>query len=107
MIEINIDPVAFLSVRWYGIMIALAILVLILWTSWQVKKGANVSYDTIFTAAMVGIPSGIIISRLLHVIDGWEYYRENLGQIMHSQKCRLPQLLLLRCLNISRKCRQL
>jgi phosphatidylglycerol:prolipoprotein diacylglycerol transferase len=33
------------------------------------KKGAKLSYDTIFTAALVGIPSGVIISRLLHVLD--------------------------------------
>ena len=33
------------------------------------KKGANLTYDTIFTAALVGIPSGVIISRLLHIID--------------------------------------
>ncbi len=65
MINIDIDPVAFLNVRWYGIMIALAIVVLVLWTLWQVKRGAKVSYDTVFTAALVGIPSGIIMSRLL------------------------------------------
>ncbi len=50
-------------------MIALGVLVLILWVAWQVKKGAKISYDTVFTAALVGIPSGAIISRLLHVLD--------------------------------------
>jgi phosphatidylglycerol:prolipoprotein diacylglycerol transferase len=69
MINININPVAFLSVRWYGIMVALGILVLILWTVWQVRKGAKLTYDTVFTAALVGIPSGVVFSRLLHVID--------------------------------------
>ncbi len=89
MINIGINPVAFtlgaISVRWYGIMVALAIVVLVLWALWQVKRGANVSYDTVFAAALVGIPSGIIISRLLHVIDGWEYYRQNLGQIIGAE----------------------
>ncbi len=69
LINININPVAFLNIRWYGIMVALGIIVLILWTLWQVRKGARVSYDTVFTAALVGVPSGIIISRLLHVVD--------------------------------------
>ena len=86
MITISIDPVAFaigpIEVRWYGIMIALAILTVVLWTAWQVKKGANISYDTVFTAALVGIPSGVILSRLLHVIDGWEYYSQNPGEII-------------------------
>jgi len=86
MITISIDPVAFtigpIEVRWYGIMIALAILTVVLWTAWQVKKGANVSYDIVFTAALVGIPSGVVLSRLLHVIDGWEYYSQNPGEII-------------------------
>jgi phosphatidylglycerol:prolipoprotein diacylglycerol transferase len=69
LIEININPIAFWTVRWYGIFIALGIAVLVLWVAWQVKKGAKVSYDTVFVAAIVGIPSGVIVSRLLHVID--------------------------------------
>jgi len=82
MIEININPVAFLNVRWYGIMIALGILVLVLWVMWQVRRGAKISYDTVLMAAIVGIPSGIVVSRLLHVIDLWEYYGQNPGQII-------------------------
>ena len=82
MIEIGIDPVAFLNVRWYGIAVALAIIVIILWVVWQVRRGANLSYETIFTAALVGIPSGIVVSRLLHVVDKWSYYVQNPGQII-------------------------
>ena len=82
MIEININPIAFLNVRWYGIMVTLAILVIILWVAWQVKKGAKISYNTVFTAAIVGIPSGIVVSRLLHVIDLWDHYIKNPGAII-------------------------
>ena len=73
MIEIGIDPVAFtigtVSVRWYGIFIALAIAWIVLYMAWQVRKGAKLSYDTIFMAALVGVPSGVVFARLLHVID--------------------------------------
>jgi len=82
LITISIDPVAFLNIRWYGIFVALAIIVIILWLVWQVRRGANLSYETIFTAALVGIPSGIIISRLLHVVDRWDDYSQNLGEIV-------------------------
>ena len=86
MITISISPIAFtigsVSVRWYGIMVALAVLVLVLWTLREVRRGANLSYDTIFTAALVGVPSGIIISRLLHIVDRWDYYIANPGQII-------------------------
>ena len=82
MIEIGINPVAFLNIRWYGIFIALAIMWIILWLVWQVRRGANLSYETVFTAALVGIPSGIVLARLLHVIDLWDYYIKNPGQII-------------------------
>ena len=82
MIEIGINPLAFLTVRWYGIMVALAIVVIILWVAWQIRKGARVTYDTLFMAAIVGIPSGIVVSRLLHVIDQWDHYFHNPGQII-------------------------
>jgi len=86
MITLNFSPIAFtigsLAVRWYGIMVALAVIVLILWMLRAVKKGANLTYDNVLTAALVGIPSGIIISRLLHVIDLWDFYSQNPGQII-------------------------
>jgi phosphatidylglycerol:prolipoprotein diacylglycerol transferase len=72
-LSITIDPVAFtigsVEIRWYGIFIALAIVWIVIWLVWRMKKGAKLSYDTIFTAALVGIPSGVIISRLLHILD--------------------------------------
>ena len=86
MITIGIDPVAFtigsIEVMWYGIMVTLAVLTLVLWALREVRRGATFSYDTAFAAALVGIPSGIVVSRLLHVIDQWSYYAQNPGQII-------------------------
>jgi len=85
MITISINPVLTIgpiSVQWYGIMVALAVLTIVLWTLWQVRKGANISYDTALTVALVGIPSGVIFAKLLHVIDLWQYYIQNPGQII-------------------------
>jgi phosphatidylglycerol:prolipoprotein diacylglycerol transferase len=86
LITISISPIAFtigsFSVRWYGVMVALAVLVVVLWVFWEIRRGAKVSYDTLFTAALVGIPSGIIFSRMLHVIDLWDYYSAHPGQII-------------------------
>ena len=82
MIEIGINPVAFLNVRWYGIFIALCVAAIVLWMLREVRRGANLSYETVVTAALVGIPSGIVLSRLLHVIDLWGHYSQNPGQII-------------------------
>jgi phosphatidylglycerol:prolipoprotein diacylglycerol transferase len=88
-IEISVNPVLWhiggLEVRWYGVMMAVGVLVLILWTMNQIRRGAKISYDTLMGAALVGIPSGIIFSRLLHVIDLWSYYSQNPGQIIGGE----------------------
>lgn len=74
MIIININPIAFtigsMAVRWYGILMALGVMVLIGWTLLQVRRGARLTPDDVLGAALVGIPSGIVFARLLHVIDG-------------------------------------
>jgi phosphatidylglycerol:prolipoprotein diacylglycerol transferase len=82
LITISIDPIAFWNVRWYGIMVALAVVVVVLWVVWEIRRGAKLSYDNVFTAAIIALPSGVIISRLLHVIDMWGYYSQNPGQII-------------------------
>jgi phosphatidylglycerol:prolipoprotein diacylglycerol transferase len=77
LITISMSPIAFtigaVSIRWYGVMIALGVLVLVIWMLREVRRGARLSYDTIITAALVAIPSAIIVSRLLYVIDRWVY----------------------------------
>jgi phosphatidylglycerol:prolipoprotein diacylglycerol transferase len=95
LITINIDPVAFtigsIEVRWYGIMIALAVLTVVLWVLLAVRRGAKLSYDTVITAAVIAIPSGIIFSRLLHVVDNLvqegsqSVYFQNPGQIIGAE----------------------
>ena len=82
MININVDPIAFFDIRWYGVMVVLAMVVVILWMVFEIKRGAKFSYDNLFTAALIAIPSGVIISRLLHVIDRWDYYILYPGEIV-------------------------
>jgi len=86
MIYINIDPVAFsigtITVGWYGIMVMLAVVSIVLWALLWVKKDPRLSYDIVINAAMVGIPSGVVFSRVLHVLDLWKYYLQNPGQIV-------------------------
>jgi phosphatidylglycerol:prolipoprotein diacylglycerol transferase len=86
MIHIDIPAIAFsigpIHVGWYGIMIALAILVIVLWMTREVRRGARLTMDTVFTAAIIGVPSGVIVSRILHVIDNWSNYSQNPGSIL-------------------------
>ncbi len=86
MITISISRTAFsigpISIGWYGIMIALAVLTVVLWVMREVKRGANISMDAVMNSALVGVPSALVVSRLLHVIDQWGYYSQNPGQII-------------------------
>jgi phosphatidylglycerol:prolipoprotein diacylglycerol transferase len=89
MINIGVSPIAFtigsFSVRWYGIMVALAVLTLVVWALLWARKDPKIRYETIITGAIVGIPSGYIVSRLLHVIDYWDYFMEHPGEIIGGE----------------------
>jgi phosphatidylglycerol---prolipoprotein diacylglyceryl transferase len=73
LINFGANPVAFelgsFSMRWYSTFLTLAVVWLIFWMWLQIKKGAQITLDTVLSMALVGIPSGIIFARLLHVID--------------------------------------
>mgnify|MGYP000655915506 CR=1 FL=1 len=89
VIYINVNPIAFtigpVTVGWYGIMVALAVVSLVAWAMFNARRDPKISYDTVINAALVGIPSAIIFSRLLHVIDYWEYFMANPGKIIGGE----------------------
>ncbi len=86
MIYVNIDPIAFtigsISVGWYGIMVTLAVVTMVVWALLLGEKRPQAFLRYRINAALVGIPSGVIFSRLLHVLDQWKYYSQNPGQII-------------------------
>jgi phosphatidylglycerol:prolipoprotein diacylglycerol transferase len=79
MFTIGIDPVAFtigsLEVRWYGILIAIAVAAVIVWMIRQVdKRKPNLPAPPDIAVAPVGIISGIIGAKLVHVLERLDYY---------------------------------
>jgi phosphatidylglycerol:prolipoprotein diacylglycerol transferase len=77
VIYIGINPVAFtigsFSLRWYAVMVILAIVFLVCWSAYFARKEG---YDKGFVigAALWAIPLGVIGSKLVHVVDGLSYY---------------------------------
>jgi phosphatidylglycerol:prolipoprotein diacylglycerol transferase len=86
MIEISVSPVAFtigpISVAWYGIMVALAVITLVTWALVMTRKDPDITSEIVVNAALVGIPSGVVFSRLFHVADHWSYFSQHPGEII-------------------------
>jgi len=82
---INVDPVIFhlgpVSIGWYGLMVALAVVFLVAWLYRNNNREHVLSNDSLITAALIGIVSGLIFTKLLHVIDLWDYYIQHPGDI--------------------------
>ncbi|QUW23363.1 prolipoprotein diacylglyceryl transferase [Sporosarcina sp. Marseille-Q4063] len=82
---LTINPVAFslgvFEVRWYGILIALGIvLAFIVVQKEMVKRGMHPDFLT--DLLIWAVPISIISARIYYVIFSWDYYKNNLGQII-------------------------
>ncbi|MGB3101393.1 MAG: prolipoprotein diacylglyceryl transferase [Psychrobacillus psychrotolerans] len=80
-----IDPVAFslgpLSVRWYGVIIALGIvLAFFVAQKEMVKRGFHPDYLT--DLLIWAVPIAILSARIYYVIFKWDFYGQNPGKII-------------------------
>ena len=83
-ISIGINPIIFqyksLIISWHGFFTMVGVLVSVLLVARWAKK-ENISSDIVYSVAIWGVLGGIIGARLVHVIDRWDYYSQNFGQI--------------------------
>jgi phosphatidylglycerol:prolipoprotein diacylglycerol transferase len=80
------NPIAFsifgISIRWYGILIALGLLTGILIANYTCRlKG--ISYDKLLDILIIVLPIAIIGARLYYVLFEFDYYRNNLSEIIN------------------------
>jgi len=89
--EIGIDPILFTigsqEVRWYGVMVALAVLVGIAVPLWLSRKwGISViNENSYFWVAIIGVIGGVIGARLIHVFDEWGHFVDHPGEIIGGE----------------------
>ncbi len=85
---IGIDPVIGrlgpLEFRWYGLIMAAAILVGV-WVMSREMARRGISPSHAFGIAVIGVPCGVIGARLVHVLDHFGYYWANPGKIFGTQ----------------------
>jgi phosphatidylglycerol:prolipoprotein diacylglycerol transferase len=83
------NPIAFsigsLEIRWYGILIALALLVGIV-ISYFIAKYRGEKQDEVINFAPFAVIFGVIGARLLHVVVNWSYYGGHLSYIFAFRK---------------------
>ena len=86
-----VNPIAFsfsnFEVRWYGILIAIALLLGIL-ISYFIAKYRGEKPDEAINFAPFAVIFGVIGARLLHVVVNWSYYSENLSLYLSVKKGR-------------------
>ncbi len=84
--HIGINPIALSigswSLRWYGVMVLLAIIFLLSWSLYFAKR-VGYSNDFIFGAALWAIPSGFIGAKLVHVVDNISHYLAHPSEIFN------------------------
>lgn len=83
------NPVAFsifgISIRWYGILIALGLLTGVLIAKYTCRvKG--VSYDKFLDMLIIILPVSIIGARLYYVLFELDYYMNNLWEIINTRE---------------------
>lgn len=80
-----IDPVAIsigpIKIYWYGIIIALAMLIGISLATKEARK-LGLEEDTMVDMALWAIPIGFIGARLYYVLFKWDYYIQNPSEII-------------------------
>ena len=85
-LEFNVSPVAFrigsLEVYWYGLLIALALVLSVVLAVKQAKS-LNFPSGLIYDTILVIIPCAIIGARLYFVACNWDYYSKNFKEIFN------------------------
>lgn len=80
------DRVAFsvfgIDVMWYGVLMATGMIVGTLLALKEAKR-VGIKEDDVLDLAIIAIPIGLLSARLYYVIFNWEYYSQNISQILN------------------------
>lgn len=69
------------NIYWYGIIICVGFLLGALYLNARAKKFGFTS-DHLMDCLLLCVPAGIVCARIYYVAFEWDYYRENLGEII-------------------------
>ncbi len=85
MLEFDLSPIIFrigdFELRWYRLMVVLAIVAVVLIASREARRRL-VGEELIYSLAIWAVVGGLVVARLVHVVDEWDYYMANPSQIV-------------------------
>ena len=87
MIDINIDPVLLIPIinfpiSWHGLFSFIGVIIAVFFVArWAPYRG--VSSDTIYSIAIWAILGGFIGARIVHVVDNWDIYGQDLIRVFY------------------------
>lgn len=81
MINPEIIEIGSLSIRWYGVILALGALAGLL-LAIQEGKRFGIKSDFFMDLLLIGAPTAIICARIYYVAFQWDHYKDNLGEII-------------------------
>ena len=84
MLTISVDPVAFaigsLQIRWYGIMMAIAVISLLVVMLREAKR-RGITND-IYSIFLSGVAGGLVGARLAYIVYYWDHFMANPREII-------------------------
>ena len=87
-ITINIDPIIFhlgpFAIRWYGLIMAIALLVGAVVFGWQLRK-RGIPSDHVYGMLLLAVPLAIVGARLFHILDNFRFYWHHPGELWTLQ----------------------
>lgn len=81
MINPEIFAIGAFSIRWYGVILALGAVAGLL-LAIQEGKRFGIKSDFFLDLLLIGAPTAIICARIYYVAFQWDYYKDNLGDII-------------------------
>lgn len=86
-LQFEINPVALqlggLTIRWYGVLIALGLVLALIYALSVCKRRYGVTQDKLLDCVLVGIITAIIGARLYYVAFKWDVYSQDLMSIFY------------------------
>lgn len=80
------DPVAFkifgIEIMWYGVLISLGVLLGVFFAIKEAKR-TGFKEDNVLDFLLIAIPAAIVGARAYYVIFSWDYYSQNISEIIN------------------------